>query len=93
MIISDDILHIITSNIFFNYDRVIFIERDYKQNFVDVNENDKIILKLKVVVNRNHFLFKNIFNDIIIKERKFLIIENIQLFFFYIIRRAFNRSC
>ena len=77
MIISDDILHIITSNISFNYDRVIFIERDYKQNFVDVNKNDKIILKLKVVVNRNHSLFENIFNDIIIEEREFLIVENI----------------
>ena len=82
MIIFGDILHIITSNIFFNYDRVIFIEKDYRQDFVDVNEDNKIILKLKIVVNRNHFLFENIFNDIIIEEKKFLIVENIQLFFF-----------
>ena len=92
MIISDDILHIITLNIFFNYNCMIFIKRDYKQNFIDVNENDKIILKLKVVVDHNQSLFENIFNNIIIEEREFLIDENIQ-FFFYIIRRAFDRSC
>ena len=60
---------------------MIFIEKDYKQDFVDVNKNNKIILKLKIVVNRNHSFFENTFNNIIIEEKKFLIIENIQLFF------------
>ena len=49
MIIFDNILHIITLNIFFNYNRIIFIKRNYRQDFVDVNENDKIILKLKTI--------------------------------------------
>ena len=81
MIISDDILHIITSNIFFNYNRVIFIERNYKQDFVDVNENNKILLKLKTVVNHNHSFFKNIFNDIIIDKKNFLSLKTFNYIF------------
>ena len=62
IIIFEDILEILSSHFVFlyKYDRVTFIDKDFKQQAIDINKKDKVLLKLKIIVNDNHFFFEKL---------------------------------